>query len=205
MRVFLRVSCVVCLLISAALTFFWMRGYYVEDVLHHFSADQRSLRSREYEVKSNSGNIIYVENTITYEEADGFDLGVAITVQRGTPLGWSRTREKPFDNYAEARYRSPLWLARFAIAVDHGRYEMDVTQLRPVPQFFGSSVQEAWYITFPIWPLWLLFMLPPAIGCFLYIRRKRRSRVRFFTARCRKCNYDLRASKGRCPECGTPF
>ncbi len=53
-------------------------------------------------------------------------------------------------------------------------------------------------------PLWLpTLMFGIACSCAympLYRRRKRKK-----LGLCLKCGYDLRASKERCPECGTPF
>ena len=37
-----------------------------------------------------------------------------------------------------------------------------------------------------------------SIGCFIALRRRERVKAGF----CRQCGYDLRASPGRCPECG---
>ena len=58
--------------------------------------------------------------------------------------------------------------------------------------------------TLLILPFWLimilcsfapLYVIPP-----IYRRRKRKK-----LGLCVKCGYDLRASKDRCPECGTAF
>ena len=47
-------------------------------------------------------------------------------------------------------------------------------------------------LLFGVWPAWLL--LP-------FHRRRKRKKLGL----CLKCGYDLRASKDRCPECGTQF
>jgi hypothetical protein len=56
---------------------------------------------------------------------------------------------------------------------------------------------------FPHWLVAAVFGLPPLTGLISAARaalvRHRRAR----RARCRSCGYDLRATPGRCPECGT--
>jgi hypothetical protein len=52
---------------------------------------------------------------------------------------------------------------------------------------------------------WLLFPITtalPVIWVLLFLRR-RRTRLRNERGQCLKCGYDLRATPGRCPECGT--
>ncbi len=56
------------------------------------------------------------------------------------------------------------------------------------------------YSLLPLYLLFLLFAILPAHGLLLI----RRLRARLRSGLCVKCGYDLRASKERCPECGTP-
>jgi hypothetical protein len=51
----------------------------------------------------------------------------------------------------------------------------------------------------PFWPLLLLPLILPGIVA----QRVWRSRKRRLAGLCRHCGYDLRASEGACPECGT--
>ena len=54
-------------------------------------------------------------------------------------------------------------------------------------------------ISVPHWFLGVLLMLPPVAWALAERRRRRRPR----RGRCATCGYDLRATPGRCPECGT--
>jgi hypothetical protein len=54
---------------------------------------------------------------------------------------------------------------------------------------------------FPHWAVVVAFGLMPAI----VIARRGRQRRKSRGGACRTCGYDLRASSGRCPECGTPI
>jgi hypothetical protein len=66
---------------------------------------------------------------------------------------------------------------------------------RLVPWVFGSPY-KAW--TVPFWPLVVLCAAP--LARLVAIHRIKRRRVR--RNRCPMCAYDLRATPGRCPECG---
>jgi hypothetical protein len=54
-------------------------------------------------------------------------------------------------------------------------------------------------VVFPYWVPALLFGVLPIVWIRATRRRRRRERIGL----CAKCGYDLRASRDRCPECGT--
>jgi hypothetical protein len=62
------------------------------------------------------------------------------------------------------------------------------------PNLWGN-----WEVTVPFWMPAMVFGAWPAIATVWLVRRRRRARV----GRCRQCGYDLRATRERCPECGT--
>ena len=55
-------------------------------------------------------------------------------------------------------------------------------------------------VTFPHWLAALCLAAPPALSIWRWRYGRRRSRLGL----CPVCAYDLRATAGRCPECGTP-
>jgi hypothetical protein len=65
----------------------------------------------------------------------------------------------------------------------------------------GDTGQLGLWIAVPYWGPALLTAILPAIWFACLGRDLRRNRLGL----CRACGYDLRASKDRCPECGTPI
>jgi len=56
-------------------------------------------------------------------------------------------------------------------------------------------------VVFPTWAPPVVFSVLPAARLAQRLRRWARRQA---PGRCRRCDYDLRATPGRCPECGTP-
>lgn len=66
----------------------------------------------------------------------------------------------------------------------------------------GSSSGRVWSAGYQFYfPMWWL-ALPFAVLPLIWVRRERRSRRRWLRGLCMNCGYDVRASPGRCPECG---
>ncbi len=62
-----------------------------------------------------------------------------------------------------------------------------------------ASANDIWYFSVPCWLILLATAFLPALWLW---RRIRHAQYRWHGL-CPKCGYDLRASKERCPECGT--
>jgi hypothetical protein len=109
------------------------------------------------------------------------------------------------------RHDTPVWpglrgLATVRVASPPSeRLYLDASQLRPAPvlgfqgYFRTSATARMSAVTVPLWVVAVLILLPPGIGqARRYVQRRWRRR-----GLCASCGYDLRATPGRCPECGT--
>ena len=62
-----------------------------------------------------------------------------------------------------------------------------------------SGTRQCWMVIVPGGYLALLTAIPAAAGLTAWWRRRRWG----VKGRCLRCGYDLRATPGKCPECGT--
>jgi len=61
-----------------------------------------------------------------------------------------------------------------------------------------SDGMRRWNLVVPFWVLGILFAAPPGLWWRGRMKVRRRRRLGL----CASCGYDLRATPGRCPECG---
>jgi hypothetical protein len=90
--------------------------------------------------------------------------------------------------------------AGFGILIDDGL--MFVSALPGAPEADVRPARTIQLIT-PYWPPMLLLLVWPLWWC-TRSRRRWRSELWRHRGLCPTCGYDLRASKERCPECGSP-
>jgi hypothetical protein len=95
--------------------------------------------------------------------------------------------------------RTDAWF-HYDAGVGRTNYTADVLQESPhVEKVTWRSETRYRYVVFPLWGVVILSGLPVAV-C---VRRSLRRRFRLKSGLCLACGYDLRASAGCCPECGT--
>jgi hypothetical protein len=147
---------------------------------------------------------VSVDGLVDVEDKDGVHLG---TVDGAFYL--TRHQWRTIDSHGEDFYRigdlslQYHWPRRVgAYWSASGSYDLPTVGER----WFGCAVRfdagrDGQYITHLVLPCWALFVLTaalPSIAVTFALRRRRRRSSNL----CSTCGYDLRASPGRCPECG---
>jgi hypothetical protein len=170
---FARWASLALLLAGTAL---WIASYWRQVLFLYRSGNTNTLGSWRYlHVVAVHGqfHVKYDENFVTQEPPG-----------RRLP-GRQRLRFIPIEPAWEPAALSDLW--RFYWISRYDPY--------PTQQGFARELT----INVPVWTILALFAILPAASAIVRLRRSRRLR----SGRCVKCAYDIRASTGRCPECGT--
>jgi len=174
-RRLLNLLMVLSLLMCAAVVALWVRSYWVSDAVF------LGTKSVERGAHSVSGTLALVENGMP-----NLRPRPGLRRERSDSRGsspWVDASPLSLPNRAGFGYRET------GLPAGHFR-------LPGGTDIFVPPVITGRMVLVPLWLPVVLFALLPAA------RLYRRVRPRYHAGRCQRCGYDLRASPGRCPECG---
>jgi hypothetical protein len=152
----------------------WVRGYWTGDVVLLVAGGTSRMTQSNWVIGSGGGGLGFV---VTHGSGSDVDAP-------GQPHGLRWRKVPPL--YAGGRWSGDSFWNR------RGFYWFDQT---------GNSfagIVDLHGVVVPAWFVFLLATSLPAARLLSHLRRWRRYRA----GTCRHCGYDLRASPGRCPECG---
>ena len=156
-----------------------------------------------------TGPHVLVFNTVLIRGDVKTPLESLVTAMYGRPGGGIRVHSDKWDASLALHVNLPrvINLPQGGV-IDLGDLNVSIlnTWIPPAHRFFGfgydSAQQGALTVSraeLPLWTLMLVFAALPAVRFKHAIQLCRRRRLGL----CLTCGYDLRASKDRCPECGT--
>ena len=183
----------VSLLLVVATVVLWVRSYGDGDEICLLRADEQGsiIRQRFAGFASNDGLLRVFSSDWFFERAEWAWLqGLAhYTALPQLGAGWG------FSDQHEPR-ESVQWVVGHADSAETfaGIRRYTRTHRR------GDMVRY-WFI--PHAYVGMLFSFPPALALSLVVCRHLPRRFRRLRGLCVNCGYDLRATPGRCPECGT--
>lgn len=173
-------------LLALALVYLWVRTHAVTIMVARSwstTIDGRYART-DWLLTSGHGYLSIVRTRVVPVD-DASATWLRALDEKEANWGWSRYGLGPY----EIGLRGELDALR-RIGVDSGQ-----RNLRRVSQHWRSGeCPHALAV--------LVASVPAQVGLFRCYVRRRRRRVRAEQGRCPVCNYDLRASHARCPECG---
>lgn len=177
MRIIRITTLALGILLFIALTTLWLRSYHTADSLHW------SDTHRDHSIASSGGRLIYLT-------ADWPNQRVTLPLRHSSTR---RTDATPWwDNIERFNMPQDRWLILRRV---RGIYPYAPTHL--TVSFFLPP-WDVWWI--PLWPFVLISAIVPSVVALRWWRKHRRQK----RGLCRECGYDLRESRDRCPECGTP-
>jgi hypothetical protein len=180
-RRLLTILCALSLLLFVAVVVLWLRSYWRDDRLSRRSWRDNATRYLNIEVRTYPGRAYFAclrsrqELPARHHTAKPVEwLWLSFPVNQADGSSW---RYRYWFSFYEARHYQPR---------DGDR---------------GWSESRLYTVTCPYWTFAVLLAALPAWTFAAASRRKHRERRRH-VGLCPSCNYDLRATPDRCPECG---
>ena len=187
-RIMYNLAMAVSLLLYLGTVGVWVRSYWVGESLVWSTLAIDRIRYHEDMVRCERG-------------------GVQFSCSRTAYMFHPWVDDDDFHRYLDDVVQYPVYQNQWegVIHVDYQRYA--ALGFEMVPQSLSLNYGDTPYsiseksLTLPLYFPCILFALLPA-HYFLRVRRRRRIVSRREKGCCVFCGYDLRASAGRCPECG---
>jgi hypothetical protein len=161
------------LVLGTALTGMWARSYSRGDLLRHIGQES-AAGSTSYFASSHAGRVS-VSRYVEPRPTDPFYL-----------QGGNRLPDGFSSSHWDVKRKHPLSNNRLLNLVG---FDARLEQL-------ALGTQHT--LVVPYYALVLIWLVTPGFVAFRYARRRRRHAAGL----CPACGYDLRATPGRCPECG---
>ena len=173
------------LLLCALVCLLWVRSIWVNDWVRYNVLDAERGRWTGFTLVSSHGTIYFSCSPFRFTDPAGARRYAAAT----DPPGYSHKRYDPKPDDLSAFAGSFMGRRGFALVLPA---EVQRTGSD------GPYAYRFWRVLAPSWFLVLFLLILPAAS----LARLRRRRHRRARGLCATCGYDLRASPGRCPECG---
>ena len=184
--------CALSLLLSLAVCVLWVRsGWYVHGFVYRSPVVPTSSETSSMAVHFVAGRCIVDHETESRSQ----------TPPPRVRLGFS-VRSDAIDDTGTG-VQDAAWHIEMHEYVGEGGVKAEVLGFRLAGSVYrwGDRASDETVVSLPLCPIAVATALPPAL--WLLTARTRRARAR--AGRCATCDYDLRASPSRCPECGTPI
>ena len=180
-RKLLTAMSVVSLLLCAAMVVLWVRSYWREDAFQFRGRD-----GQLWQVASRQGKL-WLDNRPQVNLDDA-----PLKVLKQQDIDSTAHSERVFRTGTPEEVHDADLRAKMA-KVDFIR---EALRLESSGWVFHSEISYS--------APWYLALLPTLVLPVIWLLYQVRTRLRRAANRCVGCGYDLRASPGRCPECGTP-
>ena len=198
-RIIFKSAVILSVLLMLATAGLWVRGYFARDGIWH-STEQMRYSLHSYRGRIFVWTLSVAPNPSAMTWATPTKMGRGWVVD-SVPDSWYApyvTRPKGVNLEADISDAPSMGLGSVDKRVLGFRYVSNNAWLPLAQLQFGYPTARSRAIFVPHWAVILLLAVIPGVWLFQAARNWNRREA----GHCRKCGYDLRATPGKCPECG---